>query len=111
MSVDGVAETKSTSRSLEIMSVMFKGCKEVYPCIICRPEVRRKSSMKDYFEAYLSLFLDKLVEANVALKKAVADAPERARLKCTKGHGGYFSCDWCLANPENIRIDGRNGCK
>lgn len=36
MSVDGVAETKSSSRSLEIMSVMFSGCKEVYPCLICR---------------------------------------------------------------------------
>ena len=93
------------------MSIMFDGCNEVYPCLICRPEVRRKSNMKNYFEAYLGIFLDKLVEANVSLDKAVADAPERARLKAFKTYGGYFSCDWCLANPENISIEGRRGSK
>lgn len=67
--------------------------------------------MKAFFEAYLSLFLEKLIDVNVRLKKIVGDAPERARLKCFKTHGGFFSCDLCLASAENLTTEGRRGSK
>ena len=107
MSVDGVAETKSTSRSLEIMSIKFPDCQEVYPCLIYRPEVYQKKANKPIFEAYISNFLDELIECSVKLDKVVGDAPERAFLRNLKLHGGYFSCDLCLANPESISNGGK----
>lgn len=111
LSVDGVAETKSSRRSLEVVSLQFSGCREVYPCFILRPEVDQKKHSKDAFDAYLSVFLDELVQEGLELDKAVADAPERANLRKQKLYGGYSSCDLCLANPENIRNEKGTGSK
>lgn len=110
MSIDGVNETKSSNRSLEIVSVMFDKCREVYPCLIFRPESNQKKDMKAEIEAYISIFLDKLAQEDLKLLKVVLDAPERASLRKQKLYGGYFSCDICLANPENIRTKGKQ-CK
>ena len=111
MSIDGVAETKSTSRSLEVMSLKFEGCKEVYPCLISRPEVFQKKRMKDRFEGYISNFIEEMKSAGMVLQKLVLDAPERATCRKQKMHGGYYSCDLCIANPENMRIPGKKGSK
>ena len=111
MSIDGVSENKSTSRSLEVMSIQFEGCKEVYPAIISRPEVSHKKKTKEKFEGYISNFLTEMTEANMTLKKLVLDAPERATCRKQKMHGGYFSCDLCVANPENYTVPGRRGSK
>lgn len=109
MSIDGVNETKSSNRSLEIVSIQFDGCREVYPCLIFRPEPNQKKSMKPEIEAYICHFLDKLLDADIHLDKVVLDAPERASFRKQKLHGGYFCCDLCLANPESISTG--NGCK
>ena len=111
MSIDGVAETKSTSRSLEVMSIQFMGCKEVYPCLISRPEIFQKKRMKAQFEAYISNFLEEMQATPMVLKKVVLDAPERATCRKQKMHGGYYSCDVCIANPENMQIPGKRGSK
>ena len=111
MSIDGVSENNSTSRSLEIMSLQFENCKEVYTCIISRPEVFQKKEMKENFQAYLSMFLDEMEECSMKVRKLVVDAPERATLRRQKMHGGYFSCDLCTANPENVRIPNKRGSK
>jgi len=111
MSIDGVAETKSTSRSLEILSVQFHGCNEVYPCIISRPEVFQKKMMKTNFEAYISNFIDEMNSCGLSLKKLIVDAPERATCRKQKMHGGFHACDLCLANPVNMKIPGRKGSK
>lgn len=111
ISVDGVAETKSSRRSLEVVSLQFSGCKEVYPCLIMRPEVDQKRNSKDAFDAYFSVFLGELEAEMIHLDKAVGDAPERANLRKQKLYGGYSSCDLCLANPENIRNERGTGSK
>ena len=111
MSIDGVSENQSTSRSLEVLSIQFVGCKEVYPAIISRPEVFQKKRMKDSFEGYVSNFLEEMASASMNLKQLVVDAPERATCRKQKMHGGYYSCDICIANPENFPIPGRRGSK
>ena len=90
---------------------MFIGCSEVYPCIIHRPEPHQKKKLKDYFEVYLEGLLEEIVAASCSVKKAVLDAPERAACRKQKQHGGYFSCDMCYANPENIQIHGGRSSK
>ena len=111
ISVDGVNETNSSSRSLEIVSVMFPGCKEVFPCLIHRPEPHQKKKLRHYFEVYLEGLLEDIVSCSTTIKKAVLDAPERAACRKQKQHGGYFSCDMCYANPENLASQEGRGSK
>ena len=111
LSVDGVNECNSTSRSLEILSMQFANCNQVYPCIIFRPEVFRKKSQKQNFEAYVSNFIEELQQCGLKVLKLVADAPERAASRHQKQHGGAFSCDVCIADPQNMAIPGKRGCK
>ena len=107
ISIDGVNETKSTSRSLEIISIQFSNCQQVYPCLISRPEVFQKKRMKPSFEVYVSSLLDELEQLEIQVEKVILDAPERAAARKQKQHGGYYSCDWCLATPENFAIEGK----
>ena len=111
MSIDGVNETNSSSRSLQVVSIQFNDCKEIYPVVISRPEVFQKVAMKENFEMYISSLLDQLQEHDITFKKLVLDAPERAACRKQKQHGGYYSCDLCEANPENVKIPGKSGSK
>ena len=111
MSIDGVNETNSSSRSLQVVSIQFNGCKEIYPVVISRPEVFRKVAMKTNFEGHLQSVIEQLEVNGLQLKKLVLDAPERAACRKQKQHGGYHSCDLCEANPENVKIPGKKGCK
>ena len=106
MSIDGVNETNSSSRSLQVVSLRFSGCKEIYPVVISRPEVFQKVSMKVNFEMYVKSLLDQLNTNGIKLEKLVLDAPERAACRKQKQHGGYYSCDLCEANPENVPLNG-----
>ena len=67
--------------------------------------------MRKYFDAHLHILLTNLKEENLNIVKIIADAPERAALRNQKQHGGYFSCDICLANPENFRMEGSRASK
>ena len=109
MSIDGVNETKSSSRSLEIVSIKFDTCDQVYPCLISRPEVFQKKRMKERLDIYVSSILDEFSHEGLRLSKIVLDAPERAAARKQKQHGGYYSCDYCLANPENYKVPGKRG--
>ena len=65
--------------------------------------------MKVNFQVYVASFLEELNDASIKVLKLVADAPERASNRLQKQHGGYYSCDLCTANPENIAIPGKKG--
>ena len=84
MSIDGVNETKSTSRSLEIVSLKFMTCHQVYPCLISRPEVFEKKRMKASLDVYIASILDEMEHLNVHIEKVVLDAPERAAARKQK---------------------------
>ena len=45
------------------------------PVKISRPEVFQKKLMKEYFEVYISNFLDELEASDLKLKKVIVDAP------------------------------------
>jgi hypothetical protein len=110
LSIDGVSECNSSSRSLEVLSMKFLGCKDIYPCLISRPEVHRKKEMAINFEAYVDNFIAEAEECGLSIKKLVADAPERAHWRKQKAHGGFHSCDVCTANPVTMTIPGRQSC-
>ena len=111
VSVDGVNETKSTSTSLEILSLRFSTCKNIYISVISRPQVHNKVAQKPTFECYLHSFIEEANELGITITLAVLDAPERATCRKVKQHGGYHSCDTCYANPVNYQTPGRSGCE
>lgn len=107
ISTDGVNETKSTSRSLHVLSLKFVDCVSVYTAIIMRPEVHMKSKMMTIFDVYLSRFFQQCAGLDLKILKSVADAPERARNRKQKQFGGYHSCDMCTAKAKSIDIPGK----
>ena len=111
MSIDGVNECNSSSRSLQVVSLRFNGCKEIYSCLISRPEVFQKKASKAAFEVYIESIIEELIDCDLRLDKLVCDAPERASARKQKQHGGYYCCDLCVANPENHRIPGKQASK
>jgi hypothetical protein len=62
ISIDGVSECKSSSRSLRILSLKFANCYEVYPCLIYRPEVFQKKRLTPYFNAHLEVYLEECID-------------------------------------------------
>ena len=67
--------------------------------------------MKANLDVYVRSLLDELDHLGLKVEKVILDAPERAAAWKQKQHGGYYSCDLCLANPENIQIPGKRGSK
>ena len=67
--------------------------------------------MKLHLDVYLESFLDEVLNSGYKLKNLILDAPERASCRKQKQHGGYYSCDLCLANPENENFVGNRGMK
>lgn len=110
VSVDGVNECNSTSRSLEILSLRFVSCRNIYVSMIARPQVFHKVSQKQTFECYLTEFIEELNDLGLRISLVVMDAPERSTCRKQKQHGGFYSCDTCYANPENYQTPGRTGC-
>jgi hypothetical protein len=89
----------------------FLGCKEIFPCLISRPEVHRKKETSTNFEGYVENFIEEAQNCGLTIKKLVADAPERAHWRKQKGHGGYHSCNVCTANPVTIAVPGKKSSK
>ena len=110
-SVDGVNETNSSARSLEVVSMMFDNCDTVYPLLMMRPEEGMKKNLKGLFLRYVTRLNRQIVRAGLRIRKTILDAPERAFLRGQTQHGGYFSCDICLANPISIDLPGNRGKK
>jgi hypothetical protein len=108
LSIDGVSEAKTTSKSLRIVSLKFENCYEVYPCVIFRPEVYQRKRLLPYFNAHLEVFLQECTENGLIPMKAILDAPERASCRGQKQHGAFYSCDVCLANPDTIQTGTRS---
>jgi len=102
MSIDGINETNSSSRSLEVVSLRFASCREIYPCMISRPEPHRKRETRHRVDAYIARFIQDLKDMARTVEDMFLDAPERAVVRQQKGHGGYFCCDLCIANPVSI---------
>ena len=103
LSLDGVSETKSTTVSLDVYSIKFDGCRDVYPIKIVRPitkeEIVNKIQFSDVLEAVLA--------ANLLLKNMIGDNPKRAFPKDAFQHSGKFSCEYCFESG----VPFKNTCK
>ena len=92
LSLDGVSESKSTSTSLDVYSIKFKGCREIYPVKIIRPLNKNTIDLEYHFSSVLS----DLLARNMELLFLVADNPKRSFMRYSMQHSAKFTCEYCF---------------
>ncbi len=98
ISIDGVPESKSGGRSVEILSVRFIGCRGIYSLGLLQP-TRRGLGIGE--EVILQHFLEELEETGLRVRRVIADAPKRAAIRGLKQHSAKFACPYCKASKEH----------
>ncbi len=94
-SIDGVPETISGGVSIDVLSVHFVGCRNVYIVAILRPK-RKGMALSD--SIILERFLQDISRSDLAPRYCIADAPKRAKLQGFISHSGKQSCQYCFAS-------------
>ncbi len=99
VSIDGVPESKSSGLSIEVLSIRFMGCKNVYTIGILQPS---RKGMQNKDSVTMKHFLDELEKSDFEVRFVIADAPKRSSLRGLKSHAANFSCPYCHA----CKVDG-----
>lgn len=76
---DDVPESNSTKVSFQVVSLRFKGCRNIYPIRLVRP-VGSKPSLEEVYREIIT----ELNDLDMRVDSIVADAPKRAKLRRTK---------------------------
>lgn len=92
LSLDGISESKSNSISLDVYTLKFDGCRDVYPIKIIRPISKNIVNLYDHFAAVLN----DVLQNDLKLQCLVADNPKRAFLKYCMQHAARFACEYCF---------------
>lgn len=101
LSLDGVSETKSTTISLDVYSLKFNGCRDIYPIKIIRPIHKGLVNDKEQF----SLVLNAMLEKNLELREIVADNPKRSFMRDSMQHSAYHGCEYCFQGGELFKMN------
>ena len=91
LSCDGVADAKSNTVSLDIFSISFPECSNVYPILVVKSEEKGNVCILEQ----LGKILEEMRENNVILNNLLCDNPMRCLLKNVKNHSSYRACDYC----------------
>jgi hypothetical protein len=110
LSLDGVPESNSGSRCIDVLSVKVEGCVRVYPLKIIRPNDPWAKKLPHPYTLDIQrkmgnvmLELRELAAQGIAeLRLVVADAPMRAAIRQQKPHGAFWACDYCLQRATHI---------
>ena len=93
VSLDGVAECRSNMNSLDVYSVRFTKCGQIYPLQIVRPIGKYRVDQ----QAYLDQFLTDVCINHCFIHSFVGDSQKRSTARAAKGHAAYFPCEYCEA--------------
>lgn len=115
MSVDGVQECRSNSVSLDVYSIKFKDCRNIYPLKIIRP----LNKFNIDYKPQLQDILDSLHRCKCALKTVIGDNPKRAILREALNHSSNYACEYCTSkavqysnnNPAALKEKKENDLK
>lgn len=100
MSMDGVAVSKSSGRTIQVISIQFPGCKNVYPVVLATPYNKHKMPV----QYVLDDFLSQLQRASLEVTSLVADSPMRAKLLGITLHSGWRSCPYCTTRGIRTKL-------
>ena len=107
LSADGVSESKSTNISLDVYSVKFNCCKNIYPLRIVRPI---KKVDIDHYEQ-LKLVVDDIYDNDCIITMFIGDNLKRAIARCCLNHASWFPCEYCFAKGTKLTINIREIAK
>ena len=93
ISLDGVAECKSTSVSLDVYSTKMKNCKLVYPHKIVRPLGKYRGLDN---QQQLKQFVDNVKSTNKCICNFIGDNPKRSTANNALGHSSWHPCEYCF---------------
>ena len=91
LSLDGVLESKSTLNSIDIYSLKFDHCRNIYPIRLIKPCERYKYDV----QKQLKQVLDDINENDVVIECCVFDNPKRSDARCAKTASAKFGCEYC----------------
>jgi hypothetical protein len=93
LSLDGVPLDHSSGKQMCVMCIRVNGCKVVYPI----GTQIYTSGHKGTIDEFLLPFLQEVATLpQVYINNVLADAPQRAEIRCQKQHGAYYGCDLCI---------------
>ena len=105
LSVDGVSETKSTTTSLDVYTLKFEGCREIFPIKIVRPLSKNIVNHEEQFHSVLTAILT----ANLVLKAIIGDNPKRAFLRFALQHSARCACEYCFESGVSLKDAAEQG--
>ena len=96
LSDDGVPESKSRARSVDILSIKFEECSIVFPIKVVRCE------KNEYIPPSRTwpMFIDELKALGITVEDFCADAKKRCEVLCQKQFNGFSSCPYCYSVGE-----------
>ena len=97
LSIDGVQECRSNSVSLEVFSIKFPNCRNVYPLKIIRPV----NKFLVNYKPHLRSILQSMAESNIFLKHFIGDNPKRSMIREALCHSSSYACEYCISKAES----------
>lgn len=95
---DGMKESGSGNRSLNVYSLKFDGCRVPYPVTIARPLHTKPKS-----RVILKRLIRQCHKNKIHIKYAVCDCPKRCELREWKNHNSHYGCDVCLVRATTYK--------
>ena len=99
LSLDGVPESKSGGRSIDILSLQFDNCRHVYTVGILQPFLK---DIPDKADIALTRFVEDYPNCGLRLRHVIGDAPMRCKLRGIYQFNARFGCDYCYI----AKVDG-----
>ena len=91
MSLDGVQESKSSTANLDIYSIKFNGCRNIYPIRLIRTCDRYKYDEQEQ----LRQVLEDINANDIIIDCAVFDNLKRSTCRLAKNHAARHPCEYC----------------
>lgn len=101
ISLDGIQENKSSPVSLDVYTMKFIGCKDIFPIKIIRPIVKNQLNHHTQLESVLN----SIAANDLRVHSFICDNPKRAFIKNSMQHSAKFGCEYCFecgTQPRNI---------
>lgn len=104
ISIDGVQESNSSNVSMDVYSIKFKNCRNIYPIKIIKPFNRFKYNEQEEIAKVVA----DLNENNVDIDTAVFDNLKRSVAKNVKSHAATHPCEYCECGAVSYMDENMN---
>ena len=86
--------------SIDIYSINFKNCKNIYPHKLVRPLGKYKVDNKKH----LKEVIDDIAANSLRITQYIADNLKRCIAKDCKCHSSWYACEYCYAKGSKIEV-------